>query len=121
MTRKWSESKDKVKFYSMHPGWADTPGTDTTTIIAGPFPSFLFVLVFTAVQQSMPDFHARLESKLRSPDEGADTVVWLAIVAQELTNGAFYQGDRVYFPIVLFTIFAYSKKVSLLFQFGIPS
>ena len=26
MTRKWAESNRKVKFYSMHPGWADTPG-----------------------------------------------------------------------------------------------
>ncbi|XP_064394208.1 dehydrogenase/reductase SDR family member 12-like [Halichondria panicea] len=70
MTRKWAESNEKVKFYTMHPGWADTP----------------------AVQQSMPDFHARLESRLRTPAQGADTIVWLCI-AKGMTNGAFYQ-DR---------------------------
>lgn len=41
---------------SMHPGWADTP----------------------AVRLSLPRFHRVTEMILRSPAEGADTVVWLA-------------------------------------------
>jgi hypothetical protein len=46
-----------VRFFSMHPGWADTPG----------------------VQTSLPGFHAKFKDSLRSMDEGADTINWLAI------------------------------------------
>ena len=50
------------------------------------------ILLFpVALQQSMPDFRARLESRLRDPDQGADTIVWLC-VAKGMTNGAFFQG-----------------------------
>jgi dehydrogenase/reductase SDR family protein 12 len=41
---------------AMHPGWADTPG----------------------VRTSLPGFHRLTRSLLRSPAEGADTIVWLA-------------------------------------------
>jgi NAD(P)-dependent dehydrogenase (short-subunit alcohol dehydrogenase family) len=44
---------------SMHPGWADTP----------------------AVRRSLPSFHRVTQHVLRSPAEGADTVVWLAAAA----------------------------------------
>ena len=45
-----------VLFASMHPGWADTPGLAT----------------------SIPDFHAKQASSLRTPAQGVDTIVWLA-------------------------------------------
>lgn len=41
---------------SMHPGWADTPG----------------------VQSSLPRFHRWTRRILRTPAQGADTIVWLA-------------------------------------------
>jgi NAD(P)-dependent dehydrogenase (short-subunit alcohol dehydrogenase family) len=41
---------------SMHPGWADTP----------------------AVRTSLPRFHRVMRPLLRSAEEGADTIVWLA-------------------------------------------
>ena len=41
---------------AMHPGWAATPG----------------------VARSLPRFQRLLGNRLRTPDEGADTVVWLA-------------------------------------------
>lgn len=41
---------------SMHPGWADTPSVET----------------------SLPTFHRLTRPFLRTPAEGADTVVWLA-------------------------------------------
>nr|GMD56044.1 dehydrogenase/reductase SDR family member 12 [Ipomoea batatas] len=71
MTEKWSEMhKDKgIGFYSMHPGWAETPG----------------------VTQSLPSFSKALEGKLRTSEEGADTVIWLALQPKEkLVSGAFY-------------------------------
>ncbi|XP_031121561.1 dehydrogenase/reductase SDR family member 12 isoform X1 [Ipomoea triloba] len=71
LTEKWSEMhKDKgIGFYSMHPGWAETPG----------------------VTQSLPSFSKSLEGKLRTSEEGADTVIWLALQPKEkLVSGAFY-------------------------------
>lgn len=46
-----------VTVSAMHPGWADTPG----------------------VEVSLPTFHRLTKWMLRSPEEGADTAVWLAI------------------------------------------
>ena len=45
-----------IEVASMHPGWADTPG----------------------VASSIPTFRALTAKILRSPAEGADTIVWLA-------------------------------------------
>jgi len=57
----------------MHPGWADTSG----------------------VRTSLPRFHTLMRSVLRSPAEGADTVVWLAASAAASTvHGKFFL-DRV--------------------------
>ncbi|CAI0396326.1 unnamed protein product [Linum tenue] len=71
LTENWAEMyKDKgISFYSMHPGWAETPG----------------------VAKSLPSFNERFAGKLRTKEEGADTVVWLALQPKEkLTSGAFY-------------------------------
>ena len=58
-----------VTFSAMHPGWADTP----------------------AVRTSLPRFHAVTKAILRSPEEGADTVVWLAASpAAEGRSGLFW-------------------------------
>jgi dehydrogenase/reductase SDR family protein 12 len=51
--RRWGD--DGVASYSMHPGWVDTPG----------------------LQDGLPSV-ARLGPLLRTPQQGADTVVWLA-------------------------------------------
>lgn len=71
LTEKWAEMyKDKgVSFYSMHPGWAETPG----------------------VAKSLQSFSEKLSGKLRTSQEGADTVVWLALQPKEkLASGGFY-------------------------------
>lgn len=54
-------------FSSMHPGWADTPG----------------------VRYSMPLFKKLLNKRLRSAEEGADTVLWLA-TSDDYPNGKFW-------------------------------
>jgi NAD(P)-dependent dehydrogenase (short-subunit alcohol dehydrogenase family) len=46
----------EIVFHALHPGWADTPG----------------------VVASLPAFHKVMGPLLRDPDEGADTLVWLA-------------------------------------------
>jgi NAD(P)-dependent dehydrogenase (short-subunit alcohol dehydrogenase family) len=45
-----------ISVNAMHPGWADTPG----------------------LAEALPGFYLRMQPILRSPAEGADTIVWLA-------------------------------------------
>lgn len=54
----WAEefANTSVVSNAMHPGWVDTPG----------------------VQISLPTFHRITRSILRTPAEGADTILWLA-------------------------------------------
>jgi len=74
LTHHWAELyKDSgVKFFSMHPGWARTP----------------------AVQTSMPGFYDRLKDMMRTTEQGADTIIWLAacdkVVKDEASNGQFF-------------------------------
>lgn len=73
VTEEWAKQFREIHFSSMHPGWADTP----------------------AVRTSMPEFHRRMKDKLRTSEEGADTVVWLAISDAALaTNSGQYFLDR---------------------------
>ncbi len=53
---------------AMHPGWVDTPG----------------------VSSGIPTFHRRMQRFLRTPDEGADTLVWLAAKTPSPPGGRFY-------------------------------
>jgi len=74
MNRKYAAKYADVFFAAMHPGWADTP----------------------AVRSSMPDFYAKMKDKLRTVEQGADTIVWLAAseaVRRDNDSGLFYQ-DR---------------------------
>ncbi|KAL0963678.1 hypothetical protein UPYG_G00309430 [Umbra pygmaea] len=77
LTERWATQHKEIHFSSMHPGWADTP----------------------AVQLSMPDFHAKMKTRLRTEAMGADTVVWLAVstVASKQPSGLFFQ-DRKAVP-----------------------
>ncbi|XP_073147844.1 uncharacterized protein [Henckelia pumila] len=71
LTEKWAEKyKDKgIGFYSMHPGWADTPGVAT----------------------SLPNFSKVFSENMRTMEEGADRTVWLALQPKEkLVSGSFY-------------------------------
>ncbi len=58
LTEQWADEwkTRNIVVNSMHPGWADTPG----------------------VQSALPGFRRVTQSVLRSSDEGADTIVWLA-------------------------------------------
>ena len=52
----WAERGRSIAFHAMHPGWADTPG----------------------VRNSLPGFARFTAPVLRTSEEGADTIVWLA-------------------------------------------
>ena len=67
----WAADMEKrgVRIQAMHPGWVDTPG----------------------LQISLPGFYHQVRPLLRTPDQGADTITWLAAspVAGR-TNGLFW-------------------------------
>lgn len=58
LNHEWASrvSPEQVVFHAMHPGWVDTPG-----VVSG-----------------LPTFYRVMKPLLRSPDDGADTMVWLA-------------------------------------------
>jgi NAD(P)-dependent dehydrogenase (short-subunit alcohol dehydrogenase family) len=75
----WAERvpASEVVFHAMHPGWADTPG----------------------VEASLPRFRSIFGPLLRTPAEGADTIVWLiADDAARGSSGGFWL-DRARRPI----------------------
>ena len=61
-----------VTFHAMHPGWAETPG----------------------VASAMPVFHTVMGPLLRSPEDGADTAVWLCLANEPLERAGRFWLDR---------------------------
>lgn len=75
LTHEWARRTDPraVVFHSMHPGWVDTPG----------------------VRTSLPGFYRRMRPFLRTPAQGADTVLWLATADAPLeASGSFWLDRR---------------------------
>jgi NAD(P)-dependent dehydrogenase (short-subunit alcohol dehydrogenase family) len=62
----------EVVFHAMHPGWVDTPG-----VVSG-----------------LPAFHRVMGPLLRTPDQGADTLVWLASADAALASSGRFWHDR---------------------------
>jgi dehydrogenase/reductase SDR family protein 12 len=61
-----------VVVHAMHPGWADTPG----------------------VQSSLPRFHTVTGPFLRSAEQGADTIVWLGAADEPARSTGGFWHDR---------------------------
>ena len=61
-----------IRVYSMHPGWADTPG----------------------VAASLPAFRKLTGPLLRTPEEAADTALWLAATQPPPRSGGFFHDRR---------------------------
>ena len=74
LTAEWARrGPASVAFHALHPGWADTPG----------------------VVASLPRFHALTRPILRSPEEGADTLAWLAAAPAAVgPSGGFWLDRR---------------------------
>lgn len=71
LTEEWSKrwAAEGIVVHAMHPGWADTPGVAT----------------------ALPEFHFVTSAVLRTPQEGADTIVWLATATEAgKTTGQFW-------------------------------
>jgi len=61
-----------VVVHAMHPGWADTPG----------------------VRSSLPRFYRATRPLLRTPAQGADTIVWLGAAAEPGRSSGRFWHDR---------------------------
>ena len=75
LAREWARrlGPGGVAINAMHPGWADTPG----------------------LAESLPGFYGLMRPLLRTPDEGADTIVWLAATRPgRARSGALYLDRR---------------------------
>jgi dehydrogenase/reductase SDR family protein 12 len=85
---RWRECKDNVTMLAMHPGWASTEG----------------------VRTSIPGFYETFKDKLRTLEQGADTVVWLSVVPQDrLEGGSFYLDRKVQRKHLPLAFTGYSK------------
>jgi dehydrogenase/reductase SDR family protein 12 len=75
LVREWARRLDGtgITINAMHPGWADTPG----------------------LAETLPVFYRAMRPLLRTPAEGADTIVWLAAdPAAAAVSGALYLDRR---------------------------
>lgn len=73
MNEEWARREPEIAFHSMHPGWADTPG----------------------VADALPGFRRIMGPVLRTPAQGADTIVWLAGAdSDEAPSGRFWLDRR---------------------------
>jgi NAD(P)-dependent dehydrogenase (short-subunit alcohol dehydrogenase family) len=68
----WAQKEPNIAFVAMHPGWADTPG----------------------VQDSIPLFRTVTKPILRTAEQGADTIAWLAGVRQLPQKSGTFWSDR---------------------------
>lgn len=74
LTEEWGRRIDpaKVAFHAMHPGWSATPG----------------------VAESLPAFNRMMMPLLRTPEQGADTIVWLAASHESAESTGGFWFDR---------------------------
>jgi dehydrogenase/reductase SDR family member 12 len=74
LTELWAQrlSDRGIVAHAMHPGWADTPG----------------------VSASLPRFYRATRPLLRSPDQGADTIVWLGAADEPARSTGGFWHDR---------------------------
>ena len=66
----------RLSIHCMHPGWADTP----------------------AVRTSLPRFYRWMRHRLRTAEQGADTLVWLALCARVAQQSGAFWFDRTAQP-----------------------
>ena len=78
LTEEWAErwSNSGIVVKAIHPGWADTPGVET----------------------ALPAFYRATRQVLRTPEEGADTAVWLAASTEAAGVSGRFWLDREQHP-----------------------
>lgn len=68
--QRWAE--DGITVHNMHPGWAATPG----------------------VEVGLPTFNQRMAKVLRTPEQGADTIIWLSTASEVAKTSGLFWLDR---------------------------
>jgi hypothetical protein len=78
LTEEWANRLDpnEVVVHSTHPGWSATPG----------------------VENSLPLFYRVMRPLLRTPEQGADTIVWLAAARKPAESSGLFWFDREQAP-----------------------
>jgi dehydrogenase/reductase SDR family member 12 len=74
LTELWAErlKKTGIVVHAMHPGWADTPG----------------------LKAALPVFYSATRRLLRTPQQGADTIVWLGTAPDPARSSGGFWHDR---------------------------
>jgi len=74
ITEQWAQElrHDQIHVHAMHPGWADTAG----------------------VRQWMPVFRGLTRPIIRTPEQGADTIVWLGAAPEAVGSTGRFWHDR---------------------------
>jgi NAD(P)-dependent dehydrogenase (short-subunit alcohol dehydrogenase family) len=74
LTELWAQRLEGagIVVHAMHPGWADTPG----------------------LRSSLPTFHRLARPLLRTPEQGADTIIWLAAASEPAQSTGGFWHDR---------------------------
>jgi dehydrogenase/reductase SDR family protein 12 len=72
LTEQWAQRLSTPVVHAMHPGWAATPG----------------------IQTSMATFSRLVKPILRTPQQGADTIVWLGGSQVPLATSGLFWHDR---------------------------
>ncbi|MFT6757193.1 MAG: dehydrogenase/reductase SDR family protein 12 [Chitinophagales bacterium] len=78
LTEEWAKrwQGDAISVNAMHPGWVDTPG----------------------VVNALPEFYRVTKRVLRTPEQGADTITWLAAAKEAGTVSGKFWLDREQHP-----------------------
>lgn len=69
---------DNFYIYSMHPGWVGTDG----------------------LKGALPGFYRFMQNRLRSVEEGADTILWCLLATQPPVSGGFYFDRKKVSPYI---------------------
>lgn len=72
--REW----DNFFIYSMHPGWVATEG----------------------LKEALPQFYRFMQNRLRTPEEGADTILWCLLAEKSPESGGFYFDRKKVSPYI---------------------
>ena len=57
-----------INLFCMHPGWVSTSG----------------------LKKSLPKFFSLMKNRLRTSEEGSDTIIWLLLTEENIKSGSFY-------------------------------
>ena len=67
-----------INMFCMHPGWVSTSG----------------------LKKSLPKFYSLMRNRLRTLEEGSDTILWLLLTEKNIKSGGFYFDRKIVSPYI---------------------